>query len=515
MPDIHLPYEFIAELPKEAQRQIWRDFRFLIDHLPAGLSVFDAIIDSDITTSSPGDHRYKNLTDLLANESWSDTFNVGVNQRSTAIVEPAGMSLAGKGDLALFGLGAVPGIQTTHHKGWTWQALAVPTGQSVIYTGIAFTPTSSMTIQSGGVCTMRDSYCGANVTGLNANISGSSAFAFNTAFDGALSMSSSGGIQVPHHFYDCTAISGVTVGNLIDFVWLGGSILGSTLTITGSAIASVSADLGNVVIGTNTNDVVVQKTGTNTGGTLSVTATAGNVTVRGTFQSVTFSGTSTGTRTFQGESAGNFDFTGPGHVEAAVRGSGGAARATLRGSGITAYLAFAGLVINTAVSMVGVVDATIIANIADPGAGAKAYSIDAASNRVLFILGGSHAPGFTVAPTNSGTNIRIITEKDDSLVSTPPVFNPTLLMGELAAIQSGVIQIPAPTGAGGAPSGPAGGSLGGTYPSPIFSGRDTSFDKMDMDLLLTNLGVVTSGMEVQPLPKTLPDFSQLFMLMGG
>src|SRR5437899_2683350 len=109
-----VPFPFISDLPPRAQRELERDFFELQRQITPTPTVFDAVIDPHANggVSSPSTHTYKNLTDLIANESWDNTytFNVGVHQpgafndgTNTRIIEPnyltTPLNISSKGNL--------------------------------------------------------------------------------------------------------------------------------------------------------------------------------------------------------------------------------------------------------------------------------------------------------------------------------------------------------------------------------------------------------------------------------
>lgn len=142
-PALKLPFTQFPGLDQDSARRIWRDFEEIAR--TTGISLFDAIIDPSLSVSDPSTHQYKNLTDLIAHETWSTsyTFIVGVKQRNNPqIIEPTSpIDISAKGDLALFGLGPV--IPDASHKGWDWATLTCAATQQVTYYNLAFEPTSS------------------------------------------------------------------------------------------------------------------------------------------------------------------------------------------------------------------------------------------------------------------------------------------------------------------------------------------------------------------------------------
>jgi hypothetical protein len=137
-PNHRVPFPYIHGLSKTDQFQLEEDFEYIVGLIPEPTAaLFDAIIDPTLTASDPTQHEYVNLTELLANETWTGLFNVGVRQSAEVpIVEPLnGLSLAGKGDLSLFGLGAF--IADVTHHAWDWSTITVPQGQQLFLQNLA------------------------------------------------------------------------------------------------------------------------------------------------------------------------------------------------------------------------------------------------------------------------------------------------------------------------------------------------------------------------------------------
>lgn len=198
-----------------------------------------------------------------------------------------------------------------------------------------------------------------------------------------------------------------------------------------------------------------------------------------------------------------FDITGPADIAVTAALTGSFLRGeALVGSAFCAVSSNAG----TGLSFVGVKDSVILATFQVYGtvAAGKAYSVDAASSNNTIITAGSQlAP---VAPTNSSTTTFIINnttlfpvdlrdfqhewiaELTPGVTTYPvPVAAAAVDLRDfehewIAELTTGVQTIPTPA-PGSAPTGPAGGALGGTYPNPIFAGRNPSGDAMDKDML--------------------------------
>lgn len=75
-----VPFPFITGLPDDARREIERDFAYLGEALDSSGAVtpYDAVIDPSMAASDPTNHRYINLTDLVANETWDPDYNFKV-----------------------------------------------------------------------------------------------------------------------------------------------------------------------------------------------------------------------------------------------------------------------------------------------------------------------------------------------------------------------------------------------------------------------------------------------------
>lgn len=137
---------FYNGLPPEAQRKILRDFQSLAAAIIPSPTMFDAIIDPAIITSSPSTHQYINLTELVAHESWSagTLFNIGVMERGhIGIVEALGsgsLDVSSKGDIALFGLSDFTG-GIGSRTAWDWCPLNMAVGQQLFLHNLSFTIT--------------------------------------------------------------------------------------------------------------------------------------------------------------------------------------------------------------------------------------------------------------------------------------------------------------------------------------------------------------------------------------
>lgn len=88
----------------EGDRQNWLEIERWASRTSSAASPFNATIDAS-QPSNAGLHRYKNVTELLASETWLSTelFVAGVHATSTAITETGSMTLPGPFALIAFG----------------------------------------------------------------------------------------------------------------------------------------------------------------------------------------------------------------------------------------------------------------------------------------------------------------------------------------------------------------------------------------------------------------------------
>lgn len=141
-----VPFKRITGLPERAQFEIERDFIDVLEQITPTPSVFDAIIDPELSASDPGTHQYVNLTELVANETWAshELFNIGVVERgATQIVEALGsgsLDVTHVGDIALFGLADFTG-GVGSRLAWDWTPLNMNVGQMLFLHNLSFTIT--------------------------------------------------------------------------------------------------------------------------------------------------------------------------------------------------------------------------------------------------------------------------------------------------------------------------------------------------------------------------------------
>lgn len=440
------PFKHIPDISAEASRRIRRNFEALLN-IPSN-SQFDAIIDPTLVSSNAQNHRYKNLGDLIASESWSvtHTFKVGVKtQANIAITETYAVGatdIRGRGDLALFGLGQP--VVDGSHACWQWQTLQCDTAQQIYYYNLSLGGFLSVTLQSGGQGYADNCYIESGLSSPLASGVSSNLIARDCYIGGNWFLQSGAGQAQTVELYDCHLVGGLTVSNLVTATVQGGTIGtggSKTLTVSGTGIAYVqSAVLADVsVTGTGSNVVIVNSA---VGGNVSVSATVPNVAIVGEWTSITFSGVPIGLRRYQG-SADSIDFTGPGQVIHANYVGGAAVK--LRGKGIQAFLTMQ----QGGAQGIGLIDSQVLADFGT----AVTFALDVNCLRNLCLLSGTHQAGWG-GTTDSGTNNRIITETDDSFVATTIInfINGAGLRGRDGIDgEDGLDGFPGPPGAPGAP----------------------------------------------------------------
>lgn len=389
---------------------------------------FDAYLDPTLAASNPGSHEYLCLNDLLTYESWgvTKTFRVGVRQHANIpIVESSACLLTGRGDLALFGLGAAAVLDGTHLGAWNMaSALFCDASQQVFYKNLSFGGITSA-IQNGGVMHMDNCDINSPINPTAVNIF-TSTFR-NCRFSSSVFLQSSGSTNAT--FIGCDILGHLDISTGVVCRFIGGSIGrtgGSNITIHNSGVGIISGDLySNLIISTSaTQACVVHNTG-GVGAGVTVSATAPQVAVTGDWADVTFSGTpaATSPRRFSG-SCESLDFAGPGKVDVQNTLQNFSRKVTLRGNGIHASLHMA----QGPISCVGVTNSRIDAQMTGAGGG---FTLDVASANNLVTLSG-HNGGTFGGITNSGTNNRIITEDTDSYLV--PLTNSHIFVGNASNV---------------------------------------------------------------------------------
>lgn len=447
LPSIRIPFSTIADLPPTAQYQIRRDFEEIVRQISPAGSIFDAIIDSELSASNSANHLYKNLTDLVANETWdvNKRFNVGVKQGQTAITEPAGVSLGGK-KIALFGIGS---DDFDPSVAWQWKGVG-GAGMQLVLQGLNINgAVASTAIANTGNVTALNCHFGSNITNLNHNgIVGQSGQAWNCTFDGAMTASGSIGVGLVATFFDCHFKGGLTVTSQLSLKVYGGDCAGITIATTSTNSQTIISDLSNggVTISSG-GSVYVQNTAT-AGGPVAVNGLNANGTcmIIGAYSGVSFNiavpATSASKQSFYG-SCDSLLVNGGVSAHCSIGTAFVSGRLQVQGGWNQIVVQFNKFTV-PACKFVGATHSQVHAAMSDVGAGSQAYTFDAASNHNLLIISGMNAANFTTPSTDAGSHNRVITEDFDSYVVSPPATGqaPNMLPSELMAIQSGVERFP-------------------------------------------------------------------------
>lgn len=445
---IHLPYQYIAGLPREAQFQIWRDFQVLIAGMGGGSSVYDAIIDPGATApADAANHIYINLTNLVAHETLTAgrTFTVGVIPRNDETVTETG-TITLSGPLAILALGMTnSGVGNPFGVGsrvkWDLAGNTINTTYSVFFQGLAIynsgSQISGVVTGAAGIpffdnCAVYGSDI-VTASGTTRKITAPSAstgvltYATDTYFD---SVQFRGGAILKDMHYSLTPALGTSftlLPNDGDFVWDGGTFSNhqssaTTITIGGSSDEHYIrfARVGTIIDG-STSSGTHRLTINNSGKTvllieglanpfsLTLGSGTGEVRASGTaWSNVLISGNSGNpARMFTGSVTAGLDVTGPAYVDAYVTGS---TTVSLAGTGVHARLEMRAMSAAPWLTIAGLDDSEVLAVFAAPGASAQAYTVSSTSNRNVFVFAGTTHTNFSVASTFSSTDSTLITE---------------------------------------------------------------------------------------------------------
>lgn len=474
---------FYNDLPPEAQRKIHRDFQALAAAIVTSSTEFDAYLDPSLTVSNAGTHHYINMAELVAHETWASTrvFNIGVKQTvGTSIKEPSHVTTVCPGPISMtapghnqasFGdFGANAGRQRWDLNGGS---VTVPTVAYLSRIELTNTNVSFFSTPITGNLFMNDcrvngpDTSGAGGTGIVNPCTGVLS-ATGTVFAGVAFGNSVYAFEC-HLYWNVNGFSDVTASST-DFIFDGGTFTWSTSNGTlrfncariyfRAAInvkqeeSSVNSAI-NIVTTANSVGVEFDLNGTVNGsnGVIltipSMAAVGGNVTVKGNgYSGVTFGGLGTlGTAHFDidgiaGAAGSGVDISGPAEIRihGILPGATAANNITLRGTGIRADFVTIctpnnGFVV---LNLVGLTDSIVtIANDTHGGASGQCYAFDAACTRNILILGGLNN-SYANPSTDAGTKNRVITEDTDTLLTRAAALSPSILNGEVAAVNSGV-----------------------------------------------------------------------------
>jgi hypothetical protein len=446
IPSVKVPFRRVTGLPPRAQYELDRNFEELVRNLvPSSVSLFNAVIDPAVTSNAAA-HLYKNLTDLVAGESWTTTTLLCVavvGRPGTDIIETANITLPGPIALVAAGAGGTTLMKydaTGNRPTWDFHDFTISAANGwVSLFRLELWNKGAASIVPFGTGNVYLEDC--HVHGLNVaqnaqritNVCTGVLAGERTYFE-STSFGATGGTYCT----DCTynyllnQVLGVSAG---DFWWDGGTFGGTgTLTVSGTHNFFMRAEsfvaIGDISGGPSGLTVNLQSSGAMTldyndaggagGATLTVTAAAGHTKVIGTaWGTVTVSGNSSNNlRSFDIAAINaTTDFTGPGNLRANIGGGGNASKVVLRGSSIRADLQIDGGT-GPFINMVGCTDSVVTAELNARSAGAQAYTINAASARCVLVLNAHHA-NFSVASTNAGTNCLVIDELSGGVPGPP------------------------------------------------------------------------------------------------